>query len=129
MAKAAGYSGKSLVEKLGYEPDDSVYVLEGPDWFLADLKKAKIKVSELPATWCHGFFMNQAELETFLNITDLSTIKKGLWVSWPKKSSGQTTDLTEQTFRDLILPRKWVDVKVAAIDDTWSGLKFLRRQR
>ena len=51
-----------------------------------------------------------------------------MWVAWPKQSSGMTTDLTEQTFRDLLLPSGWVDVKVCAIDDTWSGLKFVLRK-
>ena len=51
-----------------------------------------------------------------------------VWVAWPKRSSGVATDLTEQTFRDLLLPTGWVDVKVAAIDDTWSGLKFVLRK-
>jgi len=50
--------------------------------------------------------------------------EKSLWLSWPKQASGVKTDVTEQTFRDVILPLGWVDVKVAAIDDTWSGLKF-----
>jgi hypothetical protein len=125
----AGYSETPLLKKLGYEAGNSVYVLEGPEWFISELKKSKVDVTKkLPATWVHGFFMNQAVLETFLNVTDVSKIEKGLWVSWPKKAAKTNTDLTEQTFRDLILPYKWVDVKVAAIDDTWSGLKFLRRK-
>lgn len=52
-----------------------------------------------------------------------------LWVAWPKKSSGRATDLTENLIRDIGLPTGWVDVKVCAIDGTWSGLKFLRRRR
>ena len=51
-----------------------------------------------------------------------------VWVAWPKKSSGFPTDLTEDTFRGLLLPTGWVDVKVCAIDDTWSGLKFVLRK-
>ena len=51
-----------------------------------------------------------------------------VWVAWPKKASGVATDLTEDTFRDLLLPTGWVDVKVCAIDDTWSGLKFVLRK-
>src|SRR5215211_695940 len=50
-----------------------------------------------------------------------------LWVAWPKKSSGVQTDLTEDAFRRLLLPSGWVDVKVCAIDDTWSALKFVLR--
>ena len=51
-----------------------------------------------------------------------------IWVAWPKKSSGVVTDLTENEFRTLVLPSGWVDVKVCAIDDTWSGLKFVLRK-
>jgi hypothetical protein len=125
----AGYSGKSLVDKLGYKPLDTVYIFKAPQDFKSYLKEeAVIATSGLPSLWAHGFFRSQAELHTFLDSINLDSIEKGLWMSWPKKSSGTKTDLTEQTFRDVILPTGWVDVKVAAIDDTWSGLKFLRRK-
>jgi hypothetical protein len=52
-----------------------------------------------------------------------------VWVAWPKKSSGVATDLTENVLRDVLLPTGWVDVKVCAIDQTWSGLKFVKRLR
>jgi hypothetical protein len=51
-----------------------------------------------------------------------------LWISWPKKSSPLFVDLTDNGIRDLVLPTGFVDVKVAAIDENWSGLKFLRRR-
>ena len=51
-----------------------------------------------------------------------------IWLSWPKKSSPLYVDLTEQDFRNHILPLGWVDVKVCAVDEDWSGLKFLRRK-
>ena len=51
-----------------------------------------------------------------------------IWVSWPKKSSGLPTDITENTLREDLLPSGWVDVKVCAIDRTWSGLKFVLRK-
>jgi hypothetical protein len=50
-----------------------------------------------------------------------------LWVAWPKKASGVPTDLTENVLRDMLLPTGWVDTKVCAVDETWSGLKFLKR--
>jgi hypothetical protein len=125
----SGYSETPLVKKLGYAPQESVALFEAPDWFQLELKRAKVSpVETLPAAWAHAFFNSQTELVRWLKDHDLDTIIKGLWVSWPKKSSGVQTDLTEQTFRDLILPLNWVDTKVAAIDDTWSGLKFLRRR-
>jgi hypothetical protein len=77
--------------------------------------------------WGHVFCEKQADLEAFLAGNGLESVTDGWWFSWPKKASGLATDLTEQSFRDTILPLGWVDVKVVAIDDTWSGLKFLRR--
>lgn len=125
----AGYSSKSLVQKLGYQKGDRVVLQYEPEWFEVELKAGGIKViRELPAEWVHGFFYSKNVFEHFLATTPLEDIAKGLWVSWPKKSSGMQTDLTEQNFRDLILPIGWVDIKVAAIDETWSGLKFVRRK-
>jgi hypothetical protein len=125
----SGYSGKPLIDKFGYRPIDTVYIYNAPEDFQEYLRDRHVVGSHgLPALWAHGFFKARADLDTFLDSIDLDDIEKGLWVSWPKKSSGVKTDLTEQTFRDAILPLGWVDVKVAAIDETWSGLKFLRRK-
>jgi hypothetical protein len=123
----SGYSGTPLLKKLGYQPGQTIHTFAAPEWFKQELQKGDVKESNLPTDWAHGFFMNQAALEKFLDIHPLEDIYKGLWVSWPKKAAKVETDLTEQTFRDLILPLGWVDIKVAAIDDTWSGLKFTRR--
>jgi hypothetical protein len=127
---SSGYSGKSLVDKLGYKPIDTVYVFNAPKDFLDYLKKEHVVGSHgLPALWAHGFFKSKSELHAFLDSIALDGIEKGLWVSWPKKTSKVKTDLTEQVFRDAILPLGWVDTKVAAIDETWSGLKFYRRKK
>jgi hypothetical protein len=105
--KQAGYSGKTLAEKLGFKPLDTVYVFGAPEDFQEYLRGEHVVGSHgLPALWAHGFFKSQAELDTFLDSIDLDSIEKGLWVSWPKKTSGMKTDLTEQTFRDKILMRK-----------------------
>jgi hypothetical protein len=125
----AGYAGKPLIAKLGYKPLDMVYIFNAPQKFKDYLKEESVIASSgLPALWAHGFFRTQAELHTFLDSINLDSIEKGLWVSWPKKSSGIKTDLTEHTFREIILPLGWVDIKVAAVDETWSALKFTRRQ-
>jgi hypothetical protein len=125
----AGYSGKPLVAKLGYKPGDKVYTLDAPDDFAAHLiENGIVLVSALPAEWVHMFVKSQAELKKLLQTLTLEQIGKGLWVSWPKKASKVKTDLTEQTFRDLILPLGWVDTKVVAVDETWSGLKFYPRK-
>lgn len=128
-AQPAGYSDKPLIEKLGYKAGETVYVVGFPHNLGAEFYEYGIEITPvLPANWAHGFFNWQLELESFLKNTNLDNIEKGFWVSWPKKSSGIETNLTEQTFRDLILPLGWVDTKVVAIDETWSGLKFLRRK-
>jgi hypothetical protein len=124
-----GYSGKFLIDKLGYKPLDSVYLFGAPEDFIVYLEENEIfDAHKLPAQWAQGFFRHSSELEIFLDNIALEDIEKGLWVSWPKKSSKAETDLTEQTFRDVILPTGWVDIKVIAIDETWSGLKFTRRR-
>lgn len=125
----AGYADKPLFEKLDFAAGDSIFVDTTPDWYSQQAEAAGCEISaDLPATHAHLFFASRAELKDFLADYDINDIEKSLWVSWPKKSSGIKTDLTEQTFRDVILPLNWVDTKVAAIDDTWSGLKFLRRK-
>ncbi len=123
-----GYSAVPLLKKLGYESDQSVLLINSPDWFAEELEDAGIAANHaVPATWSHVFCEDQKQLADFLDSIDLDQIEKGFWVSWPKKSSGIKTDITEQVFRDMILPLGWVDTKVAAIDETWSALKFLRR--
>jgi hypothetical protein len=125
----AGYSKTPLLQKLGYKEGERVLIVNSPEWFAEALSKSNIPTAlSLPATWAHVFCDTQNELFRFLNYADLDSIEKGIWFSWPKKSSGVETDLTEQTFRDAVLPIGWVDVKVAAIDETWSALKFLRRR-
>lgn len=125
----AGYSGTPLLKKLGYQPGDSIYLQAAPVWFKKQLQDNGIKATiHLPADWVHAFFTWKLDLEMFLHKIDLHDIKKGLWVSWPKQAAKVETNLTEQAFRDHILPMDWVDIKVAAIDDTWSGLKFTRRK-
>ena len=122
-------SDKSLIEKLGFEPGDTVYVETTPDWYTILCDEEGVELTPgLPATHTHLFCSTRNELAAFLKHNSLDDIEKMLWVSWPKKSSGIKADINEQLLRDLILPFGWVDVKVAAIDDTWSGLKFLRRK-
>jgi hypothetical protein len=125
---SAGYSGKPLIEKLGYQAGDSVYIFDAPDWFVQDLQAHGIlSTSTLPTTWAHLFVQNRKDLEQLTTDLALNDVQKAIWVSWPKKASQVPTDITEQTLRDVILPLGWVDVKVAAVDETWSGLKFTRR--
>lgn len=129
--KPSGYSGKSLINKLGYRPGDLVFIVGAPAEFKKYLQSEEVMpTAKLPATWAHIFCRTTDDLLAFLRKpeVEIQSLEKGFWVSWPKKASGVKTDLTEQTFRDYILPTGWVDVKVAAINEIWSGLKFLRRK-
>ena len=81
------------------------------------------------ASFVHLFTTRRSELEKQLSqlrreIPDTATI----WVSWPKKSAGVPTDVTEDVIRTVALPRGFVDVKVCAVDETWSGLKLMVRR-
>ncbi|MGB8816600.1 MAG: hypothetical protein WCC66_01620 [Rhizobiaceae bacterium] len=79
--------------------------------------------------YVHWFSTSRAELET--NLAHVSARLKAdgmLWISWPKKASKVPTDITEDVLRTLFLPVMLVDVKVCAIDEIWSGLKFMWRR-
>jgi hypothetical protein len=126
-----GYSGRRLVDKLGIKPGHMVYVDRGPA-HTDELLDGTPYTSRLP---------KQVDV-TLLFTTELSRLEKRLpmvldrtvtngmiWVCWPKKASKMATDLDENIVRELGLDSGVVDVKVAAVDETWSGLKFVRRLR
>jgi len=78
----------------------------------------------------HLFAADRSALQAALPLALSALVSGGaLWISWPKKSSAAFRDLTDNEVRALVLPTGWVDVKVVAIDETWSGLKFLRRRK
>lgn len=123
------YSGTPLAQKLDFEPGDSVYVEDTPDWYSEFADKHELELTPgLPATHVHLFCSTLADLRDFVSNNDFKEIEKSIWISWPKQASGVKTDMNELHARDALLPLGWVDTKVAAVDDTWSGLKFLRRK-
>jgi len=128
----AGYSGKALWQKLGLREGQRLYVFEPPGE-LAQLLQGAPKVARLArlSEFDVGllFVTSRAVLAATLPRL-LGKLADGgmIWVAWPKKSSGAATDVTEDTVRDVALPLGIVDVKVCAIDATWSGLKLLRRR-
>lgn len=118
-----------LAEKLGFKPDESVYVETTPDWYTGFADACGLELEPgLPATHAHIFCARRQELVDFLKENDLNEIEKSLWISWPKKAGGKQADLGENDIRAAVLPLGWVDTKVASVNDTWSGLKFLRRK-
>ena len=134
MPATPGYSGTPLARKLGIAPGSRVVVVDAPDAYrdwLAPLPPGVVfeaKVS--PAVGVVHLFVDRREtLRTQLD--DLRRrIAPGaaVWVSWPKKAAKVPTDITEDTIRELALPLGFVDVKVCAVSEVWSGLKLVIRK-
>ena len=134
----AGYSGTPLAKKLGIKPGMRAFLRGAPADVVADLKPAladvrmaKVLVPELD--FILGFARSKSELRKDFAIWKKHLSKSGgLWVAWPKKTSGKTsgleTDLTSDIVRDIGLKALLVDIKVCAIDEQWSGLKFVYRK-
>jgi len=129
----AGYSGRSLVDKLGIKAGTRIAIINAPRGYRATLGKLPAGViasSSLRGTFPYIQFFTRSRtlLETKLKSLMHALEPAGaLWVSWPKKASGVSTDVTEDVVRGIALPLGLVDVKVAAVDDVWSGLKLVRR--
>jgi hypothetical protein len=127
---AAGYSGTPLQQKLGYKEGWRVlFAGEPPKAFGDQFAGLDVRSqARAPLDAAHVFVTTQADLAKWSAKLLPALGDTGvLWVSWPKKSSGVATDLTENVLRDVLLPTGWVDTKVCAVDDTWSGLKFVKR--
>lgn len=131
MTVAVGYSGKPVAVKLGVRPDSRVLLVSAPAGFeLAPPPGAFVhtRPGRRPYDVVLAFCPDRAALHRrFAPLAARLTTPGALWISWPKKSSGVVTDLDENVVRDHGLAVGLVDVKVAAIDATWSGLKFVRR--
>jgi hypothetical protein len=129
----AGYSSRSLPDKLGIRPGTRIVALGAPASYrelLAPLPQGASIAARLPsaAQFIHRFAHSRSELGAdFPRLAAALQDDGTLWISWPKKSSGVETDLTENVIRDLGLALGLVDVKVCAVDEVWSGLKFVRR--
>jgi hypothetical protein len=131
----AGYSGTPLWKKLGYKPGVSAFVDGAPRNYSALLGlPADVKVAWLPAprrgmAFVHVFATSASTLRASLKSHRGAIAADGvIWVSWPKKSSGVATDVTEDVIRKLALPIGLVDIKVCAVDEVWSGLKLMIRK-
>jgi hypothetical protein len=135
---AAGYSGSysdtPLWKKLGIAPGGTMVALGAPKEYtswVAPLPAGAKVVRRAPkrARAVHLFVTDAAELGRALADWRRRIDPDGfLWVSWPKKASKLPTDVTEDTIRALALPLGWVDVKVCAVTDVWSGLKLVVRK-
>lgn len=129
----AGYSGTPLPKKLGIKDGMTVGILNAPNYFNFDLGDLPETVTthrtERPADIFLIFADRIAEAERgFQRAMTMLPADGAIWIAWPKRSSGRDTDITENTLRDVFLPTGMVDNKVCAIDDTWSGLRFVVRK-
>jgi len=127
----AGYSGTPLPQKLGIRPGARLRFVAAPEGFvgaLGDLPTGVRFASRGPANVVVFFTDRRAELgRRFAGLARGLDRAGGLWIAWPKKSSGVSTDLDENVVRDIGLAAGLVDNKVCAIDETWSGLRFVVR--
>lgn len=128
----AGYSGTPLVKKLGIKPGDRVALANAPEGFERELEGLPPDVELIGAKGqaevAIVFARSMAEFKkVFEAATKRMTTDGMVWASWPKKASGIQTDLDESKIRDFGLGIGVVDVKVCAVNDTWSGLKFVIR--
>ena len=134
MATAAGYSGTPLARKLGMVAGSRVVALNAPDGYrdwLAPLPEGVRFEAKVSATTdvVHLFADSRADLQVLLDsLRDRIAPAASVWVSWPKKASRVPTDITEDTIRAIALPLGFVDVKVCAVSEVWSGLKLVIRK-
>jgi hypothetical protein len=131
---SVGYSGTPLVRKLGFKVGMKVVVLGAPEGFgglLGEVPEGVVLATRLgPSKDMVIVFVT----ERVVLARRLAALRKAIapdgmvWVAWPKRASGVTTDVTEDVVREVVLPTGLVDVKVCAIDDVWSGLKVVIRK-
>lgn len=128
----AGYSGTPLWRKLGIKPGDAVALLGAPSgWAIDDLPGgvALRTTARSSLDVIIAFFDQRVKVERRLPAV-LRALRPdaSLWVAWPRKAAGHVSDISENDLRAIILPTGLVDVKVAALDQDWSGLKFVWRR-
>ncbi len=129
----AGYSDTPLINKLGIKVGLNMTVLNAPahyDQLIGDWPVGVSVSRSLDETFAFIHYFTQSKLELEQQFPDLVAHldKRGmLWVSWPKKASGMESDLDDNVIREIGLANGLVDVKVAAIDEVWSGIKFVYR--
>lgn len=130
----AGYSGTPLAQKLGIKAGQRVTTIGAPKGYRKLLVPLPERVSFTAAIAANAPFVHLFVKERQILEKELKRLRRlladagVLWISWPKKSSGVVTDITEDVIREVCLPLGFVDVKVCAVDETWSGLKLMVRR-
>ncbi|MGH8690312.1 MAG: DUF3052 family protein [Burkholderiales bacterium] len=129
-----GYSGTPLPKKLGITPPMTLVLIDAPREYRSWLGEVPKGVtitprSTQPLRAVHVFAARRSVLERYLTDLRKRLEQTGfIWVSWPKKASKVETDITEDTIREIALPLGFVDIKVCAVSDVWSGLKLVIRK-
>jgi len=130
----SGYSGTPLAKKLGFKEGIRVRITGAPENYsdlvnpLPDGITISSRIAKNIDIW-HFFTRSEGDLRSKLPSMMLAIFPDGaIWVSWPKKSSGVPSSVTEDTIRSVALPLGLVDIKVCAVDATWSGLKLVIRK-
>ena len=134
MATSAGYSGTPLAQKIGLKPAMRTIALDPPsnlDALLVGAPADLVRLRRIAFFDCAlAFTTTRSQLSAIFAKLEPKMVDTGMiWICWPKKSSGASTDLSEGVVRRVGLDAGLVDVKVCAIDARWSGLKFVRRLR
>lgn len=129
----AGYSGTPLAKKIGIKPGHRVVLCHAPArWRIPDLPADVAIAADDPegADVVLAFYREHADLaDEAPRLAARLTPGAMLWIAWPRKAGGHVSDIAENDLRELLLPIGVVDVKVAALDNDWSGLKFVWRKR
>ena len=128
----AGYSGSPLYRKLGIKPGDVVGVLGAPPgWVIEGLPDGVVLRSRAqgPLDVVVAFFEERVKIERRLPALIRALRPDGsLWIAWPRRAAGHVSDIGDNVLREIILPTGLVDTKVAALDEHWSGLRFVWRR-
>ncbi len=125
----AGYSGTPLLKKIGITDGDRVLVVNPPRNLPDELRTFTGQQPKKDLDVVLLFVVSQAEFRSEFTKAEKKIQPDGMiWIAWPKKASGIKTDLTEDAIRNFALEGIFVDVKVCAIDETWSGLKLVIRK-
>ena len=130
----AGYSGRPLIKKLGIKPGQRLALLHAPEHYLDLLGELPddvtfdYDISRSDYDFIHAFYVQRVDYESEIQALKAAIQPHGMiWISWYKKAAKMPTDISEDVVRDLALAAGLVDVKVAAIDAQWSGLKLVYR--
>ncbi len=130
----AGYSDTPLVKKLGIKEGFKVYLVKAPAQYRALLAPLParvrfIRVADMSTNLVHMFATERSALAQVLpSLRKKLSPEAPVWVSWPKKSAKVPSDITEDTIREIALPLGFIDIKVCAVTELWSGLKLVVRK-